>query len=80
MCVYSVIQSDRNSSKTNTFHRPTTYEPHVKTFSKGKITYARHEYGRVGLFKIKMSLEVIASRKGSIFKMFLSDCCALLYV
>ena len=26
---YSVMQSDRNSSKTNNFHEPTTYEPHV---------------------------------------------------
>ena len=27
--VYTVMQSDRNSSKMDTFHTPTTYEPHV---------------------------------------------------
>ena len=26
---YSVKQSDRNSSKTDLFHEPTTYEQHV---------------------------------------------------
>ena len=26
---YSVMQSDWNSSKTDTFHEPATYEPHV---------------------------------------------------
>ena len=28
-CIYTVMQSDRNSSKTGTFHKHTTYEPHV---------------------------------------------------
>ena len=28
-CMYTVMQSDRNSSKTDTFHEPTTYTPHV---------------------------------------------------
>ena len=28
MNMYSVKQSDRNSSKTDLFHRPTTYEQH----------------------------------------------------
>ena len=27
--VYSVKQSDRNSSKMDLFHKPTTYEQHV---------------------------------------------------
>ena len=27
--LYSLMQSDQNSSKTDTFHGPTTYEPHV---------------------------------------------------
>ena len=27
--IYSVMQSDRNSSQTDTFHGPTAYEPHV---------------------------------------------------
>ena len=31
-----------------------TDEPHVKTSSEQIITFARHEYGRVGVFKIKM--------------------------
>ena len=26
---YTVMQSDRSSSKTDTFHTPATYEPHV---------------------------------------------------
>ena len=46
---YSVKQSDRNSSKTDLFHKPTTYEQHVKTNSKQIITVARHEYGQVEL-------------------------------
>ena len=53
--LYSVMQSDQNSSKTDTFHEPTTYEPHVyNTNSEQIITFARHEYGRVGVFRIKM--------------------------
>ena len=32
-CTYSVMQSDRNISKTDTFHEPTTYEPQVSTSS-----------------------------------------------
>ena len=31
---YTVMQSDRNSSKTVTFHKPTTFEPHVQTNSE----------------------------------------------
>ena len=38
----------------NTFHEPTTYEPHVKKCSKQIITFAGHEYGRVGVFRIEM--------------------------
>ena len=34
---YSVVQSDRNSFKTDTFHKPTTYEPHVYTSFEQKI-------------------------------------------
>ena len=44
--------SDRNSSKTDTFHGPTAYEPHVYTSSEEIKTFARYEYGRVGVFKI----------------------------
>ena len=51
---YTVMQSDRNSSKTDTFHGPITYEPHVYTSFEQKITFARHENGRVGVFRIKM--------------------------
>ena len=48
-----ILQSDRNSSKTDTFHEPTDYEPHVKTSSEEIQTSARHEYGRVGVLKIR---------------------------
>ena len=27
--IYTVVQSDRNSSKMGTFHEPTNFEPHV---------------------------------------------------
>ena len=56
LCIikYSVRQSDRSSSKTETFHEPTAYEPHVKTRSEGIMIFDRHEYGRIGVFKIKM--------------------------
>ena len=37
---YTVMQSDRNSSKRDTFHRPTTYEPHAYTSSDKMITFA----------------------------------------
>ena len=47
-------QSDRDSSKTDIFHKPTTYEKHVHTSYEQKIKLARHEYGRVGVFRIKM--------------------------
>ena len=51
---YSVKQSDRNSSKTYLFHKPTNFDQRVKTRSEQKITFARHEYGQVGVFRIKM--------------------------
>ena len=41
------MQSDRNSSKTDTFHGPTTHEPLVHTSSEQIMTFARHDYGRV---------------------------------
>ena len=50
---YFVMQYDRNSSKTDTFREPTIYEPHVRTSLK-KNTFGRDEYGRVGVFRIKM--------------------------
>ena len=37
MIIYSVMQSDRNSSKTDTLHKPTTYESHAKKISDQKI-------------------------------------------
>ena len=50
---------DRNSSKRDTFHKPTTYEPNnVKTNSEQKMTFAGHEYGRVEVFRIKNRLLV----------------------
>ena len=78
--VYSVKQSDRDSSKTDIFHKPTTYREYVWTRSEQKKTFARHENGRVGVFRIKMrsfSSEVIASRKEPILQMFPSDCITL---
>ena len=73
------VRSDRKSSEMDYFQKPTTYEQHVYTRSeKKKITFARHEYGREGVYRIKMkSLEVIASRKVPIFQLFQSDCITL---
>ena len=51
---YTVMQSDRNSSKAETFHNPTTYEPHIAKHSDQIITFARHEYGRVEVFRIRI--------------------------
>ena len=48
------MQSDRNSSKTETFHRSATYYPHVLTSSEVILTFARHDYGLVGVFRIMM--------------------------
>ena len=56
---YSVMQLNRNSSKTDTFQKPTTYEPHIWTCSEEIISYARHEYGRVGFLRdMTISIEV----------------------
>ena len=52
--IYSVMQSDRNSSKNDIFHEPTAYKPNVKKTYEQKINFARHKYGRVGLFKIRI--------------------------
>ena len=46
---YTVMQSDWNSSKIDTFHKPTT-----KTISEEIMTFARHEYGQVGVFRFKI--------------------------
>ena len=73
---YSVMQSDLNSSKTDTFDEPITSEPHVYTSFEQLITFARHEYGRLDL-RIKISSDVIASRKMSIFQLIPSDCITL---
>ena len=48
------MQSDRNSSKTVSFHKPTTYEPHVLTNSEQKLNFARHDYGRVEVFRVNI--------------------------
>ena len=56
--IYSVKQSDRNSSKTDLFHKPATYEP-VQTSSKQNITYTSNEYGRVKVFRIKIKSLVL---------------------
>ena len=49
----SVMQSDQNSSKADTFHEPTTYEPHVQTSSEKIIEISLNEYGRVTVFTIE---------------------------
>ena len=48
------MQSDRSRSKTDSFHTPTTYEPRVLTNSEQKLNFARHDYGRVGVFSFKI--------------------------
>ena len=48
---YSVKQSDRNSSKTDLFHKPSAYEQHSETSFEKNKTFARHEYGRVEVFR-----------------------------
>ena len=50
---YSVMQSDRNSSKTDSFHEPTTYNPDIQTSYEQITTFARHENGRVGFSDIR---------------------------
>ena len=49
------MQSDQNSSKTDTFHKPVTYKRHGQTNNEQKTRFARHEFGRVGVFRIKIS-------------------------
>ena len=51
---HEYMKLDRKSSKTDTFHKPTTSEPHVKTNSEQIITFHRHEYWRVGVFRIEI--------------------------
>ena len=41
------------SSKTDTFLEPKTYKPHALTSSEHIITFDKHEYGPVGIFRIK---------------------------
>ena len=45
------MQLDRNSSKPDTFNEPSTYETHALTSSEEIKPFARHEYGRVGVFR-----------------------------
>ena len=52
--LYSMKQSDQDSLKTDTFHKPTTYEPYVCTSFEETIPFFTHEYGRVGVFRITM--------------------------
>ena len=51
---FTVMQSYRKSSKTDTFHEPATYEPHVKTNSDQIITFDGHKNKQVGVFRIKI--------------------------
>ena len=54
MFLYSVKHSDRNRSKTDFFLKPTTCTQHVWPRYEQKITFARHDYGRIGVFRIQM--------------------------
>ena len=38
----------------DTFREPTTFEPHTKKSSEQILTFTRHDYGQVGIFKDKM--------------------------
>ena len=51
---YSVMQSVRNSSKTDTVRKPSTYEAYGLTSFEQIITFAIHDYGREGVFRVKM--------------------------
>ena len=54
MSSYSVKQSDRNSWKTDIFQRPINlWTSRLNKFC-AKISFARHEYGQVEVFRIKM--------------------------
>ena len=55
--------------------RSEQFENGLFSSSKQKITFASHEYGQVRVFRI--SSEVIARRKVSIFQLFPSDCITL---
>ena len=61
------------------FFKPKVYEPRVKASSEQTITFARHEYGMVGVFRIKMriSSEFTVSRKVKTFKLFPFYCITL---
>ena len=50
------MESYRNSSKTCTFYEPKDYDTlaHIETIYEQMITFAIHEYGWVGIFKIKI--------------------------
>ena len=47
------MQLDRNISKIDTFHEPTTYVPYVKLSSEQIITFAMHENGRLEFSEIR---------------------------
>ena len=54
--IFSVMQSYRDSSRMKTLKKLATYEAQVKislSFEQ-QITFARHKYGRVEAFRIKM--------------------------
>ena len=54
-------KANRNSSNTNAFHKPTNYEPYVWKSYKIIITIARHDYGRVEVFRIEIKSFVCQS-------------------
>ena len=78
--IYSLKQSDRNSSKTDTSYKPTMYKQHVLNKFCAKINFCQTQIQTNRSFQNKdetISSEVIASRKVSIFKLFPSDCITL---
>ena len=70
------MQSDRNSSKTYTVHEPTSLLNHLFEKSSERILiFARHEYGRVGVFRIKM--HSLVQKLKPLKNCHFSNCCHL---
>ena len=80
MFLNGVMQSDRNSTKTEkTFHEPETNEPHVE-ISKQILNFCLTRIRTSRSFSNKNKIirpEVIVYQKVVIFQLFLSDCITL---
>ena len=66
--MYSLKQSDRNSSKTDIFHKPTIYEQHFRISHKQKKTFCLTRIWTSRNFQLDniISSEVIASIYNSV--------------